>query len=44
VDTPLSNDDVVTMTAPLWEHHVYRDPDAIPEDVYRRIGKEKPTR
>ena len=24
-------------------HHVYRDLDAIPEDVYRRIGKEKPT-
>jgi hypothetical protein len=24
-------------------HHVYRDLDAISEDVYRRIGKDKPT-
>ena len=23
-------------------HHVYRDMDAIPDEVYRRIGKEKP--
>jgi hypothetical protein len=38
----------MTVEAPPTEsggrciHHVYRDMDAIPDEVYRRIGKEKP--
>jgi hypothetical protein len=23
-------------------HHIYKDPDSIPEEIYRRVGKEKP--
>jgi hypothetical protein len=41
---PHTIEDPPTRPGERCVHHFYKDPSAIPEEIYRRVGKEKPTR